>query len=209
MGVCSLCDNSFSDGFIVSLFFCHVRCTSTNKYNLKREREVTGFFFPPKLFTQRTEGKKRPESGSGALEAPFLVWRRWCTDEISQLLFTQPQTHNVYSCSLNVTALQGSVGSGSFHTGDSFYGPECVKVQELQSQSLKLLSFEHMLLSTGTTSSQKPFLTCQFGPDALLCSHSPNPWRTPSRRCKRLEGVTLSCLKFKSQCSPSMVRGIQ
>lgn len=59
MGVCSLCDNSFSDGFIVSLFFCHVRCTSTNKYNLKREREVTGFFFSPQAFHIENRGEKK------------------------------------------------------------------------------------------------------------------------------------------------------
>lgn len=61
MGVCSLCDNSFSDGFIVSLFFCHVRCTSTNKYNLKREREVTGFFFPPSFSHREQRGKMARE----------------------------------------------------------------------------------------------------------------------------------------------------
>lgn len=77
MWVCSLGDKSFSDDFI-SLFFCYIGCTSTNKFNKQKK---TGFFFFSS-FSNREQRKNWPEGGKGLWRPFFLIWGSWFTEEL-------------------------------------------------------------------------------------------------------------------------------
>lgn len=67
MWVCSLGDKSFSDDFI-SLFFCYIGCTSTNKFN-KQKKTGFCFFFFFQAFQIESRGKtgQKVVRGSGDL----------------------------------------------------------------------------------------------------------------------------------------------
>lgn len=65
MWVYSLRDKSFSDDFI-SLFFCYIGCTSTNKFN-KQKKQVFFFFFQAFQIESRGKTGQKVVRGSGDL----------------------------------------------------------------------------------------------------------------------------------------------
>ena len=167
MWVYSLRDKSFSDDFI-SLFFCYIGCTSTNKFN-KQKKQVFFFFFSS--FSNREQRKNWPEGGKGLWRTIF--WFGGAGSQRSLIkLFTQLQTHNVLMLFIECHGAARFCGLWFFA-----YLQSCLWTRMLSRPGTSVIELTAIeLFSTDATSSWKPFRSCEFGPGALLLrSHYMNP----------------------------------